>query len=341
MGLPSGFRSRFRYSAEWVTEQFKSSYSSFIKRPIFIVLRDFKTGYLIPLRTGTVDNISKIGDTYYISYILGTLVEFDSNTPTRDKQITSFNEKVFEYHREEFTKSPGQHMKPLVFGTNFSYEFGNVNFSTTDYYEQDLERFENIISCIKNIELYKGVQFLKIIDLKESKKGIPAPVTDNKYLLREDAEYHLRLYQRAPTLLIEQMKGPNDIAISSDSKYINIIQGKKRAVGKYDILPYSFRTAMNSATANTFIEIHHKTKFEDEQFIEPSFSLPIKINYSTNGLLINIFFIILFSGVYLYPQLIRSTTINTVDLIKDLSVVGFAASVIDLKNKLIDFTKRS
>ncbi len=341
LGLPCGFEGRFRFSEKWVSEQFKSNYDGFIGKPLFIILRDFDIGNLIPLRTGIVESISKIGETYYISYKLGPLVEFDSNSPSREKQVSTFNNEFFEHHRELLSKSPGQDMKPLVFGTNFSYKFGNANFSTTDDYERDLERFESIISCIKNIEFFKDVQFLKIVDLKELKKGSPVPIKDHHYLLTEDVEYHLRIYQTMPTYLPEKMKEPNDISIFSDSKYINIIQGKKRAVGKYDVLSYRFRTAMNSASARTFLEVHHKTKHKDDQFIEPSFSVPIKIDYSTNKFFIDIFFIFLFSVVYLYPYLIRSTTINTADLIKDLAVIGFAAAVIDLKNRLVDLTKRS
>lgn len=304
-----------------------------------IILRDFDTSNLIPIRTGSVETISKIGETYYISYKLGQLVEFDSNTPSREKQVASFNSEFFDHHREQLSKSPGLDMKPLVFGTNFCFKFGNTNFSTTKDYEQDLERFENIISCIENIEFFKDVQFLKIVDLKEIKKEKSVPVDAHHYLLREDVEYQLRIYQTMPTYSPEKMKEPNDISISSDSKYINIIQGKKRAVGKYDVLPYIFRTALKSAAASTFLEVHHKTKHRDDQFIEPSFNMPIKIAYSTNRFLINILYISLFLGVYLYPQVLRFVT-DSAELIKDLVVAGFAVTVMDLKNKLIDLTKR-
>jgi len=259
----------------------------------------------------------------------------------REKQLCLFNKQFLEYHREELSSVPGEHMKPLVFGTNFKYAFGNANYSTSHYYEKDLECFENIISSIKSINIFTGVQFLKIVDLKELKKEKQASVTNNHYLLKENIEYHLRLYQTAPTLLTERMKEPNDIYISSDSKYINVIQGKKRAVGKYDVLSYIFRTNLNSAAAKTFIEVHHKTKHEDEQFIEPSFSVPIKIDYKTSNILKNILYLVLYGVLYFSPQTLKFIEIIPADIIKDLAIVGFTVVVINFKNELQNLFKRS
>ena len=341
LGIPNGFIRRFRFREKWVSEQFKINYKDFINKPLFIILRDFETGSLIPLRSGTVENINKIGDTFFISYKQGPLVEYESNPPTREKQILSFNEQFFEYHRDKIAKNPNQHIKPLVFGTNFKFELINANYSATDYYEQDLERFENIISCIQSIDIFNGVQFLKIVDLTKMKDGIPADVKDCHYLLNEGVEYKLRIYQTAPTLLLYNMKEPNDISISSDSKYVNVIQGKKRAVGKYDVLSYIFRTTVNSAAAKTFIEVHFRTKHEDEPFIEPSFNIPVKIAVTINKFLINIFLLILFGIIYLCPQILRFSTIDALVLIKDVAIVGFAAAVIDLKIKLAELIKRT
>jgi len=341
LGLPSGLIRRFRFSEKWVSEQFKINYKDFIKKPIFIILRNFKTGNLIPLRSGTIISISKIGDIYFISYEQGDLVEFDSNQPTREIQIETFNATFLKYHREQLSNVPEQHMKPLVFGSNFKLELGNANYSATDHDEKDLERFQNIISCIKSIDIFNGVQFLKIIKLFELKSQEPVFVKNHHYPIKERIDYILQIYQIAPTLSLENMREPNDISISSDSKYINVIEGKKRAVGKYDVLSYIFRTNPNSASAKTYLEILFKTKHEDEPFIEPSFNVPIEIVYTASKLLITILIFVSSIGLYLYPHILRSTILDSPEIIKDIALVSITVAIVELKTVFINFIKKS
>jgi len=341
LGLPTGVKSRFRFREEWVSEQVISDYAALKEIRLVVVLRDFANGQLIPLRRGTVEDIGKIGETFFISFRLGPLIEYDSDKTLRGNQLDSYNAKFHQHHGEKFASLPSNPMKPLVFTTDFLFQFRNKNISTSDYYEVDLERFENIVSCIKDIEFFKGVQFLKVVDLTEVKKQKHAFVTDYNYLLSEDMEYNLRLYQTAPTISITDIQTPNDISISSDAKHINIIRGKRRAVGRYDVITFVFRTAYNSSSARTFIEVFYKLKQSGEQFIEPSFILPVTIEFTFNKLLKNIIIISLFIGVYLYAQTLRAVSSIVIDSLKDVAVVGFAAAIIDLKNKLLELSKRS
>jgi len=341
LGLPTGVKSRFRFREEWVSEQVISDYATLTEMHLVVVLRNFTNGQLIPLRRGTVENISKIGGTFFISFRLGPLIEYDSNITMRGNQLDSYNTMFHEHHGEKLASLPDNPMKPLVFTTDFLFQFRNENISTSDYYEVDLERFENIVSCIKDIEFFKGAQFIKVVDITEVKKKKAALVTDYNYLLSEDKEYNLRLYQTAPTISNSEVQSPNDISISSDAKYISIIRGKRRAVGRYDVLTFIFRTAYNSSSARTFIEVFCKVKQSDEQFIDPSFNLPVTISFTFNKLLKNTLYILLFIGVYLYAQTLRAVSSIAIDALKDVAVVGFAAAIIDLKNKLLELSKRS
>lgn len=341
--LPLGFKGRFRFKEKWVSEEFKSTYKAYISKPIHILLRDIVSSTIFPLRKAIVDDIIKIGDTYLIKYTLNNYFNYDSKESERVSQLDEYQRRFLEYHDGQLLNNkPNADMSPLVFGSSFNIDFVNNHFDTQDSCYKDLETFRNTIDLIKNIKFFESVIFTKIIYIRVKNTTNAPNVVNGAYNLKEDTDYEISIYQTAPMLTYNKDELPNDISINVDSKYISVIKGKQRIVGKYDIINLIFRTNTNTAGAGSFIDIAYKLKSDQaaEKYIDPNISLPISITFKYRGIINRIIALFAFIVLYLYAYIFKAFSESYACIIRDISLVSVAVIIFDFKSKFIDYIKR-
>lgn len=338
--LPHGIKGRFRFSDKWVSEEFKANFKEYCGKRINILLRDKETAVFSPLRKAIVDDISKIGDTYYIQYTLKGFFEYDSKESVRKEQLEFYRKEFSNYHTDLRNNRPDTDMDPLVFGSNFEHDFVNKHFDALETTMKDLEVFQNIIDTIKGLSFFTAVTFTKIIQLRQANNSNIVPIVDGRYILKEETDYEFSIFQTAPTLSLKEVLTPNDIEIFSDAKYVSIIKGKQRAVGKYDIFNMLFRTNINTAGVNSFIDIRYRLKPGADQYIEPNLSIPVSIKLRYRSIFWRVCILVASISLYFYSYLVKSLMGIPLDVLKDVTLVTVAVVVFDLKTKLIDFFKR-
>jgi hypothetical protein len=341
LGFPEGTQSRFRFKEEWVSEEVKLSYKTYRNKKSLIVLRDKEEAKFYPIRYGTIDKIRKVASTFYIEYSFGELISYESNASARNEQIERFNGGFVDYHDFSDINIAQQDMKPLVFGSNFEHTFTNQNFQSDDAYEKVLEKFQNIIEIVKEIHFYKGVEFIKIINLKEKNSGALVNIKNGYYELKELTDYVFSVYQVLPTKPERDTDQPRDISISSDNKYINIIKGKQRLVGSYDILNFIFRVNPNTAGVKTFIDINHHIKLGEEKFYEPNTSIAVNVKQAGEKYLLRMLLFSFACLLYFFPQLIsKISSLLDTDMSKDISIIIVSYLFVVMRFDFKDYLSR-
>ncbi len=338
MAYPAGFIYRFRFDEEWLSDRIKADVSSLSAKKGYIVFRDPESATFYPIRHITIKVAQRIGKYYYFEYELNEIFDFDSNETWRTKQITQFNDSFKSFHESEFKDNiPGKDMKPLVFLTNFAPTINNEHVQFTNPLENELERWGNIISIIKNIKFYENVEFIKILDIVPMKKrDEEVQVKENYLFVQEDGDYKLRIFQLKPKGSVERIE-PKDIEVRSDDKYISVIRNKQRAVGKYDVLSFVFRVHAGSGGQRSYLDVLHAPKTEAAQYIAPTLYLPVAIQGKRKLMVIRILFAFVLVSFYLFPEAI--SFISDHRIVKDFAMVLFTISVIDILKEIRDLFK--
>ena len=330
LATPTGFQYRFRFDEEWVQNSIVHR-SDLNGKEGYIVLREFKTGRLLPIRYFRVVSFNKIGKIYYIEVTLGELVPYDSDENHRQKQIVSFNTKFSEFNSSIFkTNSPGDKMAPLVFLTNFSLQINNEHRSSD--LDEQLEGWGNILTCFKDIDFFTDVQFLRLIDAEPVDSNVgKASFRDGQLILLERADYKIQLAQFITKISRSDIP-QTDIKISGDNRTISVLRGVQRAVGKYDVLTFIIRVNKYGGSGATFLDLQYQPKPTDNKIGEPHLFIPVKILKSPQKLFKKIGLLTLFSLLYIgpnFPALLSNWTwlANKASFLQDISIVGFTLSL--------------
>jgi len=304
-----------------------------------IIFRDFISATFYPIRFFTLLKAQKIGKIYYFEYELEGIVDYDSDETWRRKQIAKINEDFPQYHSTTFKNNIGsKDMSPLVLLSNFSFDVKNDHYCSSDKVEMEHEQWGNIATIIKNMSFFDGVEFIRILDvIPMSNDASAANFKDNSLYLREGCDYKLRILQLVP-MGGKQKTEPRDITITSDGRYISVVRGKERAVGKYDVLTFVFRTNARSGGYNSFIDIEHTPISEGRQYIEPKLYIPVVIEKSIDMAVMKVCLGLIFGALYVllnvYPQ-------SNWFLLKDLVVIAAAISIHELLYEIRGFFKRN
>lgn len=340
LAYPEGFRYRFRFDEEWVAEKVKNKLSTLPKKEAVIVFRDKERAKFYPVRYATIENVHKIADIYYIEYRLDEIVEYDSNEKIRSEQVDNFNREFIKHHSLA-SNEPNQDMKPLVLLSNLEPQLTNSNFTSIDPIDKDSERFGNVIEVIKDIRFYEGLEFIKVIDIRSTKENLPVNVSDGSLQISENTDYTLRILQLIPKFSLQERKTPNDIELLSDNRNITVVRGKQRAVGKYDVLTFVFRASPYSGGERSFLDVIHLPKENESQDIDPKLHLPVLIKKGKRGVWLRIGIMILSTLFYFFPELIQSLIPSMQkEIIRDMTLITFIGSFLDLRIKLAGFFKR-
>lgn len=342
LAYPSGLKYRFRFSEKWVSEKIRNDLLSLENRKALIIFRDKKTNCFYPVRHATILKAEKIADVYYIEYRINEIVDYDSRASIRDQQITNFNESFHTFHNSELNDStPDRDMSPLVFFSNLIPEFNNKHFSSENEVDQDSERFGNVIEAIKSVSFYEGIEFLKIIEIRSMKNAETLKIKEGFVQLDENTTYTLKILQIILKTSPEERLSPNDIILSSEDRYIDIVRGRLRAVGKYDVLTFTFRTRFNSGAENSFLDIVHKPKDEESHFIDPKLHIPVAIKKSNKGIIPRVIIMMVAALFYSFPDILSYIVPPHEELVKDVSMFTFFILFLDLRRMLTGYFKNT
>jgi hypothetical protein len=337
LATPDGFQYRFRFDEEWVQDSIVHRNDLSGKKG-YIILRDFNTGQLLPIRCFTVDSFSKIGKMYFIEVTLGGLVSFDSEESHRQVQIDSFHKEFSQFNFSVIgTNPPGGNMEPLVFLTNFSLEIKNEHKHSD--LNEEMESWGNILSCLKDIDFFTDVQFLRLVKIEPIDKNTGKSFfKDDQLVLQEGADYKIQLAQ-----FITKTSGPNitqtDIKISGDNRVISVLRGVQRAVGKYDILTFVIRVNKHGGSGATFLDIQYQPKPDDQDIGEPHLFIPVSIIKLPQKRLMKLGSLLLFTILYSAPSFPAFLSYwawfaNNKNLVQDISIVGFTLSLFSVVEEL-------
>lgn len=341
MAYPSGFVYRFRFDERYVSEQIKSNLSNVIGKEAYIVLRDKITAKFYPIRFCTIKDASKIGKVYYFEYELKQLFDYDSDESLRIQQLDNFNKVFSKLHVSEIKNNlASQDMTPLVLLSNYEPDIKNQNYSGS-ISEKDHERWGNIISIIRDLKLYENVEFIKFVNVINMKNRKAAEIKNNALQLFENQDYELRVLQYIPKQINgDKINSPRDIEILVDENYINRIRPKQRAVGKYDVLKFLFRTNSGSGGKRSFVDIYHIAKTEAESSIEPKLHIPIIIKKSLRYTILIFILTVLSFLIYISPGLITEAVKLDERTIKDITIITLTISLIDFFNQIRGYLRK-
>ena len=343
LAYPNKFRYRFRFDEEWVEPAvfYKEDMTG---KPGYIVLREFETGILFPIRFITVTKCNKIGKMLYIEVQLESIVSLDSVDSHREEQIKQFNSSFLEFHSSVIPENiPSQHMRPLVFLSNYNVDITNEHKNSG--LDEEIESWGNILACFKNVSFFSNVQFLRLIGVEPmDPKHAKADFRDGDLDVKEGADYKLRVAQLIPQTSSPQLP-QTDIELRSDNRAINILRGVQRAVGKYDILTFVIRVNRHKGAGATFLDFIHHPKPDALELGDPHLYIPVKIVKSTHFIILKIISFIFFIALYAGPSLLSFLPDTVVsffssDIIKDISIIGITISLISLINELKSFNQQ-
>jgi hypothetical protein len=348
MAYPKGFRYRFRFDEEWVHEEVRNNFLNLVGKKGLIIIRDMDEAKFYPIRYFILKHIRRIGTIYYFEYELGEFIDFSSDEGIKSNQLADFNSKFKEFHKSKIiSNNPGEHMRPLVLLTRFELNIKNEHYISSDIEGREFEQWGNIVTLTTHINFYDGVEFIKLIKAEPMKLNGRKSYFKNDFLyLKECEDYNLMILQLVPKGGLVKPR-PRDILVKSDSKYIEILRNRARAVGKYDVLTFLFRVRANTGGHNSFLDIEHIPKTEAEQYIEPKLYIPIRINKSSLKLLIKFALFILFTFGYILFNIHLPTSLvflknlpTLLGFLKDSSLIGVTIIIIELLKEIRGFLRQ-
>lgn len=273
LGLPNNFSHRFRYRNTWI--EFPERISSMIGQNGLVVLRNFDTGDLIPVRFILIEEVITAGDINYIEF------QLHDYFPIKKKAIIS--QKIIEILTNKgFENKGGQSLKYLV------WEIDNKLLGEFDEpeEEQSLERWSSILQEVGHLSSFKDFGFLKIFRLRDSKGSQIFVKKDEtgkySFLLKPNQLLFLDVIQDIPWDIEkkESIDSPYDVELKAETDEVTILRKIQRVVGKYDLLRFIFKTPSGYSSKHTFLEVENKQSGEVVKYGLPSLFLPIRIQPS-------------------------------------------------------------
>lgn len=262
LGLPSCLSHRFRYRAKWIKLSYEAK--GIKNQDGLIVLRNFRSGNLMPIRYVRIQDVLTDGDINYIEFQLGNYFPVGSTQRARDEIAEVLWKKGFE-------NKGGEELECLVFDVSWRAKI------------EENENWDAILREIGGIDCYKDFGFLKVLHVWES-DGRSACVTldeTGKYslALRPNTLYFLDVLQHVPWEIDkkESIDVPYDVELKTETDEVTILRKIQRVVGKYDLLRFIFKTPFGYSVKHTFLEIENKQSGELAKYRLPALFLPIRV----------------------------------------------------------------
>jgi len=267
IGLPNNLSHRFRYRSRWIKLPY--SIESTKLREGIVVLRDYSSAELIPIRRVIIEDVLSFGDIHYIELRLN---EFIPNS-LEVGLAALIQAKIVEFGYKNLSNN---HLEKLIFEVDFKY----------DSPEKDLgggEKWALLTKRLGSLECYKDFSFLKILSINDS-KGSPANIVRGAigrycYSLKPNNLYFANVIQSITSNIEEDesIENPYDIELKAESDEIWVLRGIQRVVGKYDLLRFIIKTPISKKNKYTFLELQKKQPIGGLTYELPALFLPVNI----------------------------------------------------------------
>ena len=330
LAYPNGFRFRFRFEQEWVHEKVKNRLEDLEGLEGYILLRDFASAELYPVRFVALKSARKVGPIYFFEYELGEIMDVGSEE-VRDEQYMDFRRRFDEFHPDiAQANRPNNHLSPLVFLSNFSPDLRNEKYVKQVDEDPESTRWINIVSSTTSLEYFQNVEFLRILSLSDhSKNGASPEMTQGSWSLKEGHTYTLKVVQFIPHATGSR-NNPNDIKIKADEAVVKVVRGEQRAVGKYDILSFVLRVHPTVRQTFSLIDLEYSPNADLLEKIEPRISIPIQIQRSLKPIGWRILWAVFFLGLYLFPFAFSNAEFSLTEISGDVAIIGLAISLFEV-----------
>lgn len=277
LALPNGMPYRARFRQEWMPEI--SSPNDIEYHDGVVVLRNWETAELIPLRRIRTTDVEPVGDIYYINYVLSDLIEYDSNKQDRLNQVKVFNEKAA-IELRPFPNEPKSDLRRLVFLGADSVAGIIDSHQKRELSDKEYDNWGKILTLLGDMECFLDVDFLRFIRLTDADKKIQKIVRrgmDTRYFIENEKMYYLDILQRSFTLKIgDSSVTGRSIILSAEAESIKPVKDKFAIVGRYDRYQFTFKTNAQQKEKNTDIAIDIVRS--DNKGPIPTIYIPIKIH---------------------------------------------------------------
>lgn len=267
--LPEGFLYRQRYDERWVSGNIQSAPEEMIGQKVLVMFWDSTRQVLFPVRWGVVETAQSVGRILYFEYRLASLATYHCDLDPRTAQIEGFNQTFRGYHPHLFRPVAAPGLAEYVFSSEIGQQVGETSFD-------DLSNWGNVLDTVASADIFKGVEFLKILEVLDSSLAQIKPVS-GIFGLRDGVTYRMKIFQMIPNPTGSHSQ-PHDIELNSFSDHIQILRRRQKAVGKYDLLTYVFRVSGVPAGEQTALEISPITEQANTPLNFLNLYLPVSVD---------------------------------------------------------------
>jgi hypothetical protein len=342
LAYPNGFCYRARFEDKWLDRQLLGNLHELRGIRCLIVYRDFETGDLYPIRFGEVREISTYGDVVYIQYELRQIVPYPRTLESRKQQLEEFRRGWAADHPDVARANlPRKDMSPLVFRSKYVPRISNPYLPPGDEDSQEFESWSNVCKHLSTISAYTGTEFLRVLRMRASESASSVvPIKGIYHLKPVKGIYHLKP-RRSYELLVAQRFfqppadiHPHKVDFRCSGGGFRALTNVRRAVGKYDVLPFHFQTEPTGPRSASGVlsitrESPNGSPLELELPAQVQFELPVVgLLFAGIGVLALVFpeFVTHFGIPKEYETLISrlGTLLYVIGLLKSKSIFDYA-----------------
>ncbi len=328
LAFPNGFAIRFRFDEEWVEQRVQRKYKSLTPKNAYIVLRDFDSGNLFPVRFASVTDIKKIGPIYHFTCVLRDIVNVGFGEHSKFV-LDSFRSEFSANHADfSANNKPGQHLSPLVFLSNYKPLSPIQRVPDISLEDDDASRWMSVVCSVGQLEHFKNVVFFRLLSVRTTTGSTKEAVVKNGALqLREGRAYQIDVTQYVPNG-DSSPENPNDIRLKADPKALKVLRGEQRAVGKYDVLKFVLYANRVFASIDTYLDIEYSPARSLRDRIEPRISVAVHIKAKLRRHFIRLGVAVVSVSLYFFPDALSFISIIEEELVKDVGIIGFTVTLI-------------
>lgn len=238
LALPTGLPYRFRYLKKWLSSNFPVGQLK--GRDAVIVLRIFDTAQLIPVRFAKIMDVLVFGEIVHIEFFVEKYVAVEESGVV----VKGMENALAGIQVQNIKK---QDLAPLVFSIGNNRKRNESN----KLCESENTDWDRIVSELGTLEAFSNYSFFKILSIKDSKGSEVSFVDDEvrgkkAYSVRPVKLYFVELLQKMPWNIdkSESIAKEFVVKLSCYDDGVTVKQAYQKVVGKYDLLRFSFRSAL-------------------------------------------------------------------------------------------------
>jgi len=341
LALPKGFQYRVRYKQKWISDtllkritkgDFDKKHLAIRPERALLILRDFSSGYFIPLRYVNIISINKFSNVYYFRYSLDGLYRYpplSENDKSEEHELKEFpilreikkNIEKEIINQRGVRNIPNKDLEYLVFSVNGapSKEPPSAEISDDESWGYILRFLRAIREPGPSLEdktrnedekyVFTDFDFIRLVSVYQEKENVindPNRIERKRgrLILFSDSLLKVNILQRTYTGRVgkgdSSVYTPRKIKIFGKPDIVEVIPVEKNITGKYEWFSFylNIKTSHSKEVpAMLFLSIEHPFPFKST-YIE----IPLIIKYRSYKvrILIQIVGILLFlSGIIL------------------------------------------